>query len=67
MKKRDYREKTINGVMFNGKFPLPRPCKVTVRMTSDHLGQSLSLNVDNILIEIPLEAVKDIITITEKR
>ena len=63
---RDYREKTITGCIFDVKgLPLPRKCNVTVRMTSDRLGQSLSLQARNIMIEIPLESVRDIIQITE--
>lgn len=59
---RDYREKTVNGIYFNAigmTFT-----KVTVRMTNDKKGASLSLNANGHMIEIPLEAVKDIIQIT---
>ena len=45
---------------------IPRKCDVTVRMTSDKVGQSLSLQAFNIMIQIPLDAVADIIKITEK-
>ena len=66
--KRDYREKTIEGCIFDAKgLPLPRKCNVTVRMTSDRLGQSLSLQAFNVMIEIPLESVKDIIRISDAK
>ena len=66
--KRNYREKTIKGCIFDGSKVLMKPkmCDVTVRMTSDHLGQSLSLQAFNVMIEIPLEAVKDIIKVSDK-
>ena len=65
---RDYREKTIKGCVFDGsrKVMLPKMCDVTVRMTSDKIGQSLSLQAFNIMIEIPLESVKDIIKVSER-
>ena len=61
--KRDYREKTVKGLVFAN---MMKPCDVTVRMTSDKLGQSLSLQAYNVMIEIPLESVADIIKVTEK-
>ena len=64
-KMRDYREKTVKGVVFGGGFKLPTACKVTVRMTSDARGQSLSLQAFSLMISIPLESVKDIIKVTE--
>lgn len=45
---------------------LPKPCNVTVRMTSDKRGQSLSLSAYNIMISIPLETVTDIIRVSER-
>ena len=65
--KRDYREKTIKGCIFDGSkaLPLPKKCDVTVRMTSDKIGQSLSLQAFNVMIEIPLESVKNIIKVSE--
>lgn len=68
MKKRDYREKTIKGCIFDiCQIPtLPRKCDVTVCMTSDKIGQSLSLCAFNVMIEIPLEPVADIIRVAEK-
>jgi hypothetical protein len=39
---------------------------VTVRMTSDDVGQSLSLQTNDVMIQIPLEQVADIIKIAEK-
>lgn len=64
MKDRDYREKTVKGMVATGI--IPKFCNVTVRMTSDKRGQSLSLQAYNVLIEIPLESVKDIIKVTER-
>ena len=68
---RDYREKDVEGIIFTAKdqngFPVPMKANVTVRMTSDKIGQSLSLNVGNIMISIPLESVRDIVRVTEKR
>ena len=62
--KRDYREKDVFGFITDGKRFAKR--KVTIRMTSDEIGQSLSLTADNIQINIPLEAVSDIIRVVEK-
>lgn len=66
---RDYREKDIKGmlVIWNPR-RIPRFIHdtVTVRMTSDDKGQSLSLSAGNILIEIPLEQVQDIIKVSER-
>ena len=62
---RDYREKTVKGVIFGGGIKLPTSCKVTVRMTSDARGQSLSFQAFSLMISIPLESVKDIIKVTE--
>lgn len=67
MKDRDYREKTIEGMIVDLHKPFPRFGKVTVRMTSDKRGQSLSLACGNLMIEIPLEPVADIIKVTERR
>lgn len=68
--KKDYREKDVKGILFiqdeHSLFGAYRPCKVTVRMTSDDIGQSLSLQTADTMIQIPLEAVKDIIKIAEK-
>lgn len=66
---RDYREKTITGYIFDLSKPIliPKKCNVGVRMTSDKIGQSLSLQAYNIMIEIPLESVKDIIQISSAK
>ena len=68
---RDYREKTVDGCIFDATRALsmryiPQKCDVTIRMTSDKRGQSMSLQAFNVLIEIPLESVKDIIRVAEK-
>lgn len=64
---RDYREKVVNGLITDiTQFVIPKKCKVTVRMTSDNIGQSLSLSAYNIMIQIPLEQVRDIIKVSER-
>jgi len=68
LKERDYREKTVKGFIGDStKIPIPKPCNVTVRMTSDKLGKTLSLQGYNVLIGIPLEEVKEIIRVVENR
>ena len=66
MIKRDYREKDVKGMIYDITRPFPKSCTVTVRMTSDKIGQSLSLSAYNIQLSIPLEAVRDIIRVVEK-
>ena len=66
---RDYREKDVKGYICDITKPalnMVEPCKVTIRMTSDDKGQSLSLSAFNIQIGIPLEAVRDIIKVVDK-
>ena len=65
---RDYREKDVKGCIVDGSnlIPLPKKCDVTVRMTSDKVGQTLSLTAFNIMISIPLESVREIIKVSEK-
>lgn len=65
---RDYREKDVAGYISDMKKPFPylQPCNVTVRMTSDEHGKTLSLAGANILIGIPLEAVADIVKVVEE-
>ena len=65
---RDYREKYVKGLIIDGSnlIPLPKKCDVTVRMTSDKVGQTLSLSAFNIMISIPLESVREIIKVSEK-
>ena len=65
---RDYREKTIKGCIFDDHKPtlVPQRCDVTVRMTSDKLGQSLSLQAYNVMIEIPIEKVSGIIKVVDR-
>ena len=65
---RDYREKDVKGCIVDGSdlIPLPKKCDVTVRMTSDKVGQTLSLSAFNIMISIPLESVREIIKVSEK-
>ena len=61
---RDYREKTVRGLYMNAISI--KPSKITVRMTKDKRGASLSLQADACMIQIPLEEVADIIQITPK-
>ena len=64
---RDYREKDVDGLITDvTECVLPKKCNVTVRMTSDKIGQSLSLSAYNIMISIPLEQVRDIIKVSER-
>ena len=62
--KRDYREKDVDGIIFDGLYI--KPSRITVRMTSDKYGQSLSLTAWNVQFQIPLDAVSDIIKVVEK-
>lgn len=64
---RDYREKDVMGFIGDtSKTVFPSPCRITVRMTSDKHGQTLSLAGANVLISIPLEEVADIIKVVER-
>lgn len=63
---RDYREKVVKGVIGDVRTMKINPCNVTVRMTSDKRGQSLSLSAFNIMVEIPLESVTEIIKVSER-
>ena len=67
---RDYREKDVDGyiadISIKDFSKMARKCKVTVRMTNDDKGQSLSLSAFNIQIGIPLESVADIVKVVEK-
>ena len=63
--KRDYREKVVLGMIADAKTMKHNSCPVTVRMTNDKRGKSLSLSAFNILIAIPLESVQEIIKLTE--
>ena len=62
--KRDYREKPVLGVITDGK--RMENCTVHVRMTNDDHGAFISLQAFNIMIEIPLESVSDIVTLTTR-
>lgn len=63
---RDFREKDVKGLITDATNMKPNPCTVTVRMTSDRIGQTLSLSAYNIMISIPLESVREIIRVTER-
>ena len=62
---RDYREKTVQGMMFMEDAPMPIRADVDVRMTSDDTGKTLSLTAMGVLIAIPLESVKDIVVVAK--
>ena len=64
---RDYRIKEVTGLIFDVNEMKPKKCMVTVQITSDNIGKSLSLAAYNILIKIPLESVSDIIKVADKR
>lgn len=65
--KKDYREKTVKGLLFDTTFGIKmHETPVTVRMTSDKVGQSLSLSAGNYMILIPMEQVRDIIKVSER-
>lgn len=64
---RDYREKDVMGFIGDtSKSVFPKPCRITVRMTSDKRGKTFSLAGANVLIGIPLEEVADIIKVVER-
>ena len=63
---RDYRRKTVKGIIFNGTDVKLHPCNVVVQMTSDKKGKTLSFGAEEWMISIPLESVTDIIRIVEK-
>lgn len=64
---KDYREKDVKGFIGDtSKSVFPKSCRITVRMTSDKKGQTLSLAGANVLIGIPLEEVSDIIKVAER-
>lgn len=66
MKKRDYREKDVMGFIGDtSKTIFPKPCRITVRVTKDNNGATLSLAGANVLIGIPLEQVAEIIKVVE--
>lgn len=64
---KDYREKDVMGFIGDSsKSIFPKPCRITVRMTSDKRGKTLSLAGANVLIGIPIEEVADIIKVVER-
>ena len=67
VEKCDYRQKTVRGFIDdNTKSVFPMAHDVTVRLTNDEKGQTLSLQCFNVLIGIPLEDVSDIVKMVEK-
>ena len=64
---KDYREKEVTGFIGDtSKSVFPKSCRITVRMTSDKRGKTLSLAGANVLIAIPLEEVSDIIKVADR-
>lgn len=64
MKNRDYREKDVMGFIGDtSKSIFPKPCRITVRVTRDSNGETLSLAGANVLIGIPLESVEELIKV----
>lgn len=53
------RMKAVKGIVFYGGRMMFTP--VEVRVTADQTGKSMSLAADGIMIEIPLEAVADML------
>lgn len=66
---KDYREKDVQGLV-NVMNPrhIITSCidTITVRITQEENGASLSLQARNIMFLIPLEEVKDIIKVSER-
>lgn len=64
--KKGYQEKVVEGMLIkedNGKnFLYPQP--VTVRLTCDGIGQTLSLNAGNTMLLVPLEGLTGMIKAT---
>lgn len=56
------KNRTINGIVSDGNKFFETP--ITVRVTADHIGKSISLSVDGlIMLQIPVEPVSDILDI----
>ena len=62
------RTKDVNGMMSTVYRPIPIPTKVTVRITSDEHGETLSLSDDKaeIMLIIPIEPVNDLIKVVKE-
>ena len=57
-----YKEQRVNGMKFDAKGM--RKLEITVRMTVDEHGQSISFSDDeDVLLMIPLESVSDLIKV----
>lgn len=57
--KRVRRTKTVPGI--SAKTMIPKKANITVQMTCDDIGQSLSLTDGKTMLMIPLEKVRNII------
>lgn len=54
--------RTVNGIVSDGNKFVGAP--ITVRVTADHIGKSIALSVDGlIMLQIPVEPVSDILNI----
>ena len=60
-----YKEKDVRGLVVSANDMKIHPCNITVRMTSDKRGKSLSLQGLNVMVQIPLEGVEDVIKAVE--
>ena len=56
------RWKTVNGLKMT-RIGTSGPCKITIRVTSDERGKSLSLEDGTTMLMIPLEPVADLLTV----
>lgn len=58
--------KSVKGLITDTTNMKPMPGVVTLRVTSDKIGKSLSLQCANVMIQIPLEPVEDTIQLIEE-
>lgn len=61
-----YREVDVTGCIATYDKPLPKGAPVTVRVTSDKYGKTLSLTCSGIMIAIPLENAEEIMEVELK-
>lgn len=58
----------MRGIAVQGAgFVKPQLCELTVRVTSDHLGESMSIaKGDEVMLQIPMEPLRDMIKVVKK-
>lgn len=61
-----YRERDVIGLSINGRTLVGKRVPVTVRITADGVGKTLSLSTGENMILIPLESVSDLIKVQEE-